>query len=214
MALGLARWRHRPCLYRGACRYDDSRDRDLQLRRGRAERSRNASERPRCVESRRHSDPGRSGSTVPERAIRRFPCGRRGTRRCGLVGSQGGQLCLGRPEPAGRALAKHGGRPGSAFPAASGSPSAISKQTTDYANGYFRFYNNEGPGQPLDVYGKPGPASATQTMKISLALYAGGRGELGRSRGGSGSLDLASGEPPGDTVPGGFRVDVLARGLG
>ena len=28
-------------------------------------------------------------------------------------------------------------------------------------SGYFRYYNNEGPGQPLDVNGNPGPPSAT-----------------------------------------------------
>ncbi len=34
--------------------------------------------------------------------------------------------------------------------------------TTDYPEGYLRYYNNEGAGQPLDALGKPGLQSATR----------------------------------------------------
>jgi len=37
----------------------------------------------------------------------------------------------------------------------------IMEPTPDYPNGYFRYYNNEGRGQPLEVDGKPGSPSAT-----------------------------------------------------
>lgn len=37
----------------------------------------------------------------------------------------------------------------------------IMEPTEDYPNGYFRYYNSEGKGQPLDVNGKPGSPSAT-----------------------------------------------------
>lgn len=37
----------------------------------------------------------------------------------------------------------------------------IMEPTGQYPDGYFRYYNNEGPGQPLDVNGNPGPPSAT-----------------------------------------------------
>jgi RHS repeat-associated protein len=37
----------------------------------------------------------------------------------------------------------------------------IMEPTEDYPNGYFRYYNGEGKGQPLDVNGKPGSPSAT-----------------------------------------------------
>lgn len=37
----------------------------------------------------------------------------------------------------------------------------IMEPTDQYPNGYFRYYNNEGNGQALDVNGKPGPPSAT-----------------------------------------------------
>jgi hypothetical protein len=37
----------------------------------------------------------------------------------------------------------------------------IMEPTEDYPNGYFRYYNSQGRGQPLDVNGKPGSPSAT-----------------------------------------------------
>jgi hypothetical protein len=64
---------------------------------------------------------------------------------------------------AGRALAKHGGRPGSAFPAAAGSPSAISKQASEIVRDILSnetrrvgFYSPRLKTQVVDIYDATG----------------------------------------------------------
>jgi hypothetical protein len=48
-------------------------------------------------------------------------------------------------------------------PGASGNAGSIRimEPTGQYPDGYFRYYNSEGNGQPLDINGNPGPPSAT-----------------------------------------------------
>lgn len=47
----------------------------------------------------------------------------------------------------------------------------IMDPTDGYPNGYFRWYNDR--GQPLDIYGKPGPPSATHIPEDFLGKISG-----------------------------------------
>lgn len=52
----------------------------------------------------------------------------------------------------------------------------IMEPTDDYTNGYFRYYNSEGPGQPVGINGKPGRRSRRIFQRTSRARSEPGRG--------------------------------------